>query len=843
MTWQRTLLLLLFLTPIIVLKPVALCAETHTVRVVDFTFDPSDLKILPGDTVEWQWDASNTASHDVVAGAISNKPPMTYQEAFKSELRATAYTFSQTFDNSFLNSNPSSNGVYQYFCTPHQFTGMLGSITVMSADRAHTANLTGWQLVPDSGSSASASCELTVAADDSEVSISCSHQVANASTASIYTGAIGENGTEICSFSGVSISNQTCATTSTQVASLLLGEMYIVIRSSSNSGGELRGQFAVKNGSASIEGVVRDQNNFRVQGVEVSAGTSTASTDILGRYSIENVPNGVYRLSASLSNATVQPKEGTNPAFVNNVGLTSRDFIANVQADPPDDGGDDGGDGNDGGDDGGGEPTLDTDGDGVDDNTESSDGSDPNDRGSFKNKLQSPLYVLWNGFLRMVNILEILNTGNESLSVNVKLYNISGALVSQTPVTVLARGQVDVIINDLSGFKEDSFGVLALEFSNDRRDDIEGRVFFYRPDLEFGGFEFAFGVPFVAPTTGSSSVGFNTFQPSNNPSDIVYSVFQWLALVNLDPNASKDFTIKTYDVLGGLLDTRSVSVPPFGRLDLSAGHVNPGPSKVGQHVIIPSDNSAPYMAQLFRYGSNASVGGTPTRYFFAFPLLARAGNGRPQSVPISNGGGAENWLELINALDESVSVGLRFYDSHGMLRGEDALNLGPHSQIHIHASRFLNEGQSGVVLITPSKPNSIVGQTMFYFRDSLGSIEAMYGSGIRESFGRSFFGSYNRFIGMQNWLKISNVSSGAVVAVVKVFNQQGLLKETEVPLGPYATEDLGIHDSNEFNTIPDTFGVIEIETGGSKEITAELLRFRVPNSGTGVDFAAPTPVR
>ena len=837
LTAFKCLLLGLFFSSQLI-APNLFAQDTHTVIVKDFEYDPPYLPILEGDTVRFVWSNDNLSTHDVIAGEIESKPATSYQRAFTTALVQTGFSFDQTFDAAFLGANPSNNDNYRYFCSPHQAIGMVGTIAVLDSARTHSANLSSWQLTTDSASAAQGSCNLTVASDDSSITLNCSHSVSGATTAAVFQGAFGADGAEVCSFSANNINNQSCAAGAGVVESLLGSELYIVVRSASFPNGEIRGQFVVEGGSADVEGVVRNSFNSRIEGVTIQAAGVSGTSDILGTYTLSNVPNGAYQLVGTVNNGTVEARSGTNPVLVNNVHVSGKDFVATVNDDDDDDD-DDSGSGGPG--DGGSD--TDTDGDGVTDSQEETDGSNPNDRGSYKDNLTSPLYVVWNGFLRMTNVLELINTGTTPLTVDINFYDISGNLASTTERTIPGRGQTDVIVNDLDGFVADSYGVIGLEFSNDRAEDIEGRMFFYRSDLQ-GGYEFAFGVPFVMPTMGVSSVGFNTYQPSINALDAASAVLQWLAIVNLDSVNSRSFTIRSYDLPGNLLDTRQVVVPPFGRIDLSAGHVNPGPSNVGQHIITPDDVASPYIAQLFRYGSDAPATSVPSRYFFAFPLLSRPGNGETQYAPISIGGGSDNWLELVNTQQAPVNVDLSFYDNHGMLKNQQTVSLGAFAQQHIHAASYLDEmHNSGTVTISPSVANSVVGTSMFYFRDDSGSIEAMYGSPVRETFGRMQFGSYNLFIGMNSWLKLANVSGRIITAIVRVYSSEaGLLKEMTVPLDVNGGVELAIHDASQFNTTINTYGVIEIETAGSEEVFSEVLRLRPTESGD-VDFAAPTSVR
>ena len=155
-------------------------------------------------------------------------------------------------------------------------------------------------------------------------------------------------------------------------------------------------------------------------------------------------------------------------------------------------------------------------------------------------------------------------------------------------------------------------------------------------------------------------------------------------------------------------------------------------------------------------------GQTAVSYDFAFPLVAKAGNGRRMVVPISSAFGEQNWLELVNTLQQNITVDVDFYSEDGSLADTQQLELSAYEQRHFNASTKLSAGEAGHVVITPNTPNSVIAQSMFYFRDDAGSISAMYGSQARQASSRMVFGSYNRFLAMNNWLRISNASANEV---------------------------------------------------------------------------------
>jgi hypothetical protein len=59
---------------------------------------------------------------------------------------------------------------------------------------------------------------------------------------------------------------------------------------------------------------------------------------------------------------------------------------------------------------------------------------------------------------------------------------------------------------------------------------------------------------------------------------------------------------------------------------------------------------------------------------------------------------------------------------------------------------------------------------LFYFRSSAtGSVTTLYGSAARETFGKELYGSYNLFLGMYNWLKLTNTQDEPINVTMTVY--------------------------------------------------------------------------
>ena len=476
----------------------------------------------------------------------------------------------------------------------------------------------------------------------------------------------------------------------------------------------------------------------------------------------------------------------------------------------------------------------DRDGDGVSDNQEIQDGSDPDDRGSFRAHLQSPVVSLWNSYLDMIPIAELINPGSVPTVANAAVLDLDGAVLSEVQIPLPAFGQRDLILTDLPGVSKDSYGLLKIDFCGGA---LDGRVSYYGINPN-GGYNFAFSVAFAPPLWGGSAVTFNTYPPAAaiGNSDLVAN---WLTVVNLSQVWTR-FVVERFDALGGSLDQRSVELPPLGRRDLEAGHEIPGPNQVGLLRIIPEDSSTPYLANLTRYGYG---GRTSAGVYFAYPLPARAGTGRALDLPLTTTLSSQNWLEVVNSSDQSVSVDLSAKRHDGLTIHHESVALWPRRQRHFDVNSWIGPNNLGVAEVRASEPNSLIVQSMVYVPDqNTGNLKLMYGSPGREAFPAALSGSYNLYLGMWNWLKLINPSPEDLTPVLTVHNIFGT-QEILPTVPANGSIDIGLHDYRRYGTSPETVGVFEVNANG-RNIVAELLRVKPSSSGSLTpDFLFPTEVR
>ncbi|MDD2942633.1 MAG: hypothetical protein PHC51_06670 [bacterium] len=453
-----------------------------------------------------------------------------------------------------------------------------------------------------------------------------------------------------------------------------------------------------------------------------------------------------------------------------------------------------------------------------------------------KPTVTNPAYAFWNGFLGMINILEVMNIGDENLGVNLVVYSIGGNGNTITKSwTIPPHSQRDIILNDLEGFEKDTYGMIKLAASHN---NFDGRVTLYQPDTSGevdSQYGFAFSEPLRNIIKGKSAVMFNSYHPGNNIFDAENTVYNWLTIGNMS-NAAKSFTVSRVDMSGTKVSEQVVTVPPLGRRDIDGGHVNPGPNNVGTNIITPTDSTAPYLANLVRYAEGSNF----NSFDYSFTLPASTGDSRTIYAPISSAA-VENFVEVANILDESVNYRLRFVDSEGYLLAENTVTLPALSQRHFPTMGLLATGEAttGYVAITPDKPNSLIAQSVFYHRElSNRSIQTAYASPAREAFGTVMYTTYNFFLGMDNLMRVMNLADSESNIAYSLPDERSKAGEP-LTLLPGATSTFDLRKANRRS---DGYGIVSINTSTPGAIASELVRIRQLTSGK-LEFAIDTPAR
>lgn len=96
----------------------------------NLVFEPEELTITPGTTVEWVWESDG---HNIEVREQPDEADWGGTEGGPSQLYDTGHTYTHTFE---------VEGTYDYVCTPHAQAGMVGAVEV-------TTDTPGGQNVPE----------------------------------------------------------------------------------------------------------------------------------------------------------------------------------------------------------------------------------------------------------------------------------------------------------------------------------------------------------------------------------------------------------------------------------------------------------------------------------------------------------------------------------------------------------------------------------------------------------------------------------------------------------------------------------------------------------------------
>ncbi|MCB0324530.1 MAG: hypothetical protein KDD69_13200, partial [Bdellovibrionales bacterium] len=326
---------------------------------------------------------------------------------------------------------------------------------------------------------------------------------------------------------------------------------------------------------------------------------------------------------------------------------------------------------------------------------------------------------------------------------------------------------------------------------------------------------------------------FNTSQPSLDPRD-QQPVVQWLTLVNL-AKEPREFRVRTVQEGGTVLRDLSVVLAPFERADLDGGHGLAGTNSRGVHEVTPvGDERAPFVALLTRYGTTFD----PDRFAFAFPSFPRSA--AEIALPISTGGGAGAWIELANLDDEPRDVYYSVHDTTGEHSLSSSVPLAAYEHRHFYVPSLIPENSSGTFLY--SVRGNVLGQVVSYYYSPTGGIQTAFVSPGEARRKQLQYASYNTFLGMYNWLRLIPYSfpTGPTVQVRAAGTGEVLGAQT-VNISPFGVRELDIHNSELWGSVPNSYGLVEVDNVQAYPTVVELLRVR-PTVRGALDFIMRTTV-
>lgn len=476
----------------------------------------------------------------------------------------------------------------------------------------------------------------------------------------------------------------------------------------------------------------------------------------------------------------------------------------------------------------------DTDNDGISDGQEIIDGTNPIDRGSYVELLDSTQCVEWNGYLGMWNIVEILNMSSRDLTIDATLYDLHGLVQGMQTLSLYLNQQVDVLVHEMQGFQQNSYGKICFEVRDGQDGDIDGRMVYYR--LEEGSsisnysFEFAFAMPFQNGIKDKQFVTFNTYQPSLNIFDQNNLVANWIQLTNLE-NYAGGGTLTYYSQTGEVLASEYIYLEASARIDLSAHRF--GTRLVGLVEWSPDNTDSKFRFKNLRYFYDNL--GHIDSFDSAFQVEGAVGSGELLSVTIDTRSGS-SIIEMANTLNSYDTAELKTYNSNGTLVFERTYQLAPHESRHIVMNELLPNNY-GITTIQGSSTSSIVAYVIQYERSADLGVENLYSVLARQSLSSDLVSSYNTFLKQDCELQIANPSAVDTVPLsISMTGSHGnqILIGEQVVLKPKSSSIIDVCEM----APKDTYGKISIQSQTTSPIVSNIIRI-----GNNENYRFQTPAR
>ncbi len=477
----------------------------------------------------------------------------------------------------------------------------------------------------------------------------------------------------------------------------------------------------------------------------------------------------------------------------------------------------------------------DSDDDGVDDGQELSDGTNPLDPGSLNPPLDAVQCSDWNGFLSMWNVKEHNYKTNRTILVQARLFDINGVMKGVQLFTIPPHGQFDLLVHDIPGFEEDSYGKICSVVIGGHAGDIDGRMSFYRIDDRIQQspwdqrFDFAFAVPFSNGIKGSQVIPYNTFQPSLDNRDKNNLVANWVQISNLEQNYEAGWLV-FYGADGSITRQIRVDLPGEGRRDFAAHQF--GPNLVGFAEWQPDNPEAKFRVHNSRYYYDNPYG--TNTFATALQFDGVIGNGQRLLAPLDTTGRTAV-VEMSNTLAQPVVANVLIYDAAGQLKFAASPTIGAHATVHLIADPILN-GQKGSVELNAGVPNSIVATSIQYTRTPSGGVGSIYAITAREALGSDLESNYNTYLNQACRLLLINQTSTVQGPAISMIQQGGtpVITGVTVSVPPHGLLDYDLCG----NEVPNRIGIVQIQLPQTGSIMATVLRI-----GNHNDYQFSTPAR
>lgn len=434
-----------------------------------------------------------------------------------------------------------------------------------------------------------------------------------------------------------------------------------------------------------------------------------------------------------------------------------------------------------------GQPDInddDDDGDGVSDEQEAADGTNSKEADSLIERFETEVCVDWNGFLSdLVQILELRNVSGTSISLSLEMQNLVGQVEDTVLFSLEPNEQRDIVVNDLQGFAESTYGTICVTTRSGQNDALDGQYAYYKFTEDLTSFVFAFAEEFLVSRKGAQYLGFNNIVPKVSEFEPIVAVNSWVQLTNRE-ETTQGGSLIFYNIDGTEIAREEISLSAKERRDFAAHEL--GLNQVGLIEWIPTNANA-----LFKLIQNRYYQAPETKAGISMP--AQRGTGQKLVTPFDTRKKL-SVLEISNTRNSTVAADLALFTTSGesISIPQPSLSLAPHSTSHI-VLNSLHPDAIGNLTIDGSIVSSLIVNLIEYGLDDANNISFVKRTPATEGVGATQSSSYNSYLGGCR-LRLGNKSANAQDFTLSMtrFDGTALLDEVEQTIPGNGVVDLDL---------------------------------------------------
>lgn len=360
--------------------------------------------------------------------------------------------------------------------------------------------------------------------------------------------------------------------------------------------------------------------------------------------------------------------------------------------------------------------------------------------------------------------MEHENLSNGPVTVVSTLYDNAGVQQGQAQFSIPEKGKFDLLVHEMSGWTNDSFGKVCSTVVNGHTGDLQGRMVYYRsasPIKAADGhrFDFVMVIPFSAGKSGEQSVVYSTTMP--NSFQRIPFVANWLHIRNLESSAETG-QLNLWDETGSLVSSQSITLPPGGRQDFAAHEV--GSERMGIATWIPTNPASRFIFRNQRYLFDNF---TQSPSFVGAYSLEGIGGGET----VLAGTGGVHYLEIANSSNSPINISLTTSNDAEDLNQTQSISIPPHAAIQTEPNSV------GISTVESNTPGVIAHRFSYdtNFTPNYFGLSEISGRSLAPPIATNrLFGACTMHVSQSCRIRIGSTSGSDTTARVFVYNFLGV---------------------------------------------------------------------